>query len=504
MKAIVNKRRFLAALSVVLLISAALVVASCLSPLDEISVQQQKGNNNKTPPVGKGLITISVSDAARTIMPTIPAREGLWYTVQFVGDNPANSLDYPEITDTSTDSRATYTGLTTAAIALVPDDYHVVITAWDSDGLDSSNGSGDGVGLEIAGWTAPSKITVSSGSSSSISAVLSGFVGGGTGSFYYNIVVPALPLSPGTWGGSITLAPSTYTSAVMKIFKGATQQGGNIDLTPTTLTSGETFTDTINLSVGYYTVDIELAAANCQSRKGTYVLHIYKDQTSSFTYNIPTLNQNLFAVAFDKQLDVGETDTSGILATTQTGISNAGTVTALSGNPSHSLGFDFLGWFDNALGSGSAWVFGAASGTKVFKDTTLYAKWNKGLTFTISIVEDVGFKQYVNDSPAALGSGSYSYAGFESGTVLSFVVDNASDYEDSYNVSTLVWKFDGFEVATGDTLLINKTTLAEILPSTSAPFLTLFVSGTREITVRGINKDTGVTFDGKINIVVNN
>jgi len=482
-----SKRRFLAALSAALLISAALVVGSCISPLEEMFVKQEQGGDNIKASAGKGLIRISVSDSARTILPStsLPALTSMYYTVSFRATNPANDVEYPEIADTFTDPRATKSQLESVTIPLEADDYVVTITGWSTDGLDTTI-IGDGAGVEQAGWTSKT-ITVTAGSSSGITAALYGWVGNtssDTGSFHYNITVPALPTIGSHPSWTITTLPSVYTTGSMTIKKGGSAVGVPIDLT----TPGNITSTISTLTTGFYTVEIELTATNCQSRKGTYVMHIYKGQTSEFTYPIPPLNQNLFTVRFDKQLTGLETDTNNITASDQAGISNAGTVTPLSGEPAHSLGYPFGGWFDNSSGTGTAWSFGS-SGTRVFKDTILYAKWNKGFTFELSILGDITYTINTGDLNYP-GAGPYDYYMFANGgKVLSYTIDDATDYED------FLWELEGVQVSTTETLTID---------SSNTAFLLNFPTGPQRIIVTATHKYGGVGLNTYIDITASN
>jgi len=96
MKTMVSKRRFLAALSAAMLISAALVT-SCTEPQDEYQVIK---DDSTPPPVGKGLVRIKVSDSEiRTILPTLPAVTSMYFSIQFKGNNGSgngNDYTYPE------------------------------------------------------------------------------------------------------------------------------------------------------------------------------------------------------------------------------------------------------------------------------------------------------------------------------------------------------------------------------------------------------------------------
>jgi len=354
MKTMFNKRRFLAALSAVLLISAALV-ASCTNPLDGYSDKQD--NNSVEAPAGKGLVRINITDPnAKSILPSLPAVGTMYYSVQFVGT---------ATTTIGASTALTYSALNNVPIALDADTYAITITAWKEAAKTNA----------LAGWTGSA--TVSSGTPTTVSANLEGWTTSGTGTFTYTITVPALPTTT-TTAWTITTPPTSYTTCEMEVRNASNALVGSvIDLsTPANRTGSIP-----SISSGYYTVKITLSAANCQNRVvGPIDMLIFNTLTSDYSYSVPALNQNEFSVAFNLN---GKNDDDGTCTTTtQSGISNAGTVSN-PGNPGDN-GYDFVGWHDNAAGSGTAWTFGS-SGTKVFKDTTLYAQWTPKTATTINI-----------------------------------------------------------------------------------------------------------------------
>jgi len=113
-----------------------------------------------------------------------------------------------------------------------------------------------------------------------------------------------------------------------------------------------------------------------------------------------------------------------------------------------------------------------------------------GATITISIISD-----------AAIGTtgipSSVSYNDILNGTTsITFKVINAADYEDSSNISTLVWKLEGEQIGIGDTFIINSSTATSILSN--------LVSGTNRIIVTGRNTKGGVDLSAFVDLNVNN
>ena len=361
MKTLCNKRRFLAALSATLLIFAALI-ASCMNPFDE----QNKPDDNIIISKGKGIVRISVTDPeARSILPSsLPATSDMHYKVEFKKDstvvgNTATDADFPST------GRASFSSLDSQPIVLNAGTYNITITAWSA-----TTG-----GNALAGWTGSA--VVNPASSKSVTANLKGWTTSGTGTFTYSITVLALPTATATaW--TVTDPPSSYITKKMEIFtEGGTivnNDSANNPIDPTLAIVGGANSGSISLPSGYYEVKITLAAANCQDRVVTSSLHIYNTLTSSYSYSVPAINQNKFSVAFD--LNGEADDDSSCDLTTQDNIDFLGTVDDPGDPGNNALVFD--GWFDNAAGSGTAWVFGSG-GTEVLKDTTLYAKWSSSI-----------------------------------------------------------------------------------------------------------------------------
>jgi len=451
-----TKKTIITVLTAALLISAVLIIG-CINPIDEMSSgQYEKGNTNAPPPAGKGVIRISLSDNARTILPaSIPAKESMFYTVVFTGTVGTNN---------KTVSLSTYSDLIGDPILLNADTYTVVITAYkEAAGTNS-----------IAGCT-KTGVSVASGSSSSIDAVLTAF--GGSGTFTYNITVPALPS-----GWLVTSVPSSYTVSKLEVFDSSDaivdlDGAGTNDYA--TLTISGPNTDSISLPSGYYTVIVTLTADNCQDRVVSNVMHIYNTLTSNFTYTVPALNQNKFSVEFN---------TNGVTATsfpvTRYPVTNGSTVTNPA-NPSNP-GYTFNSWHTVAASQGddNKWV----TTTKIYRDTIVYANWT-ALGATITIKWDTN---ELNITPAGSNPASASVDSIIAGTdAFTFTLNNAGG---TITWTDIIWTFEGSTVSTTASATINGTFVSGHIAD--------FVEGDHLLEVKA--KKDGVQFNGAVIISIAN
>jgi len=353
----VNKRRFLAALSAVLLISAALVT-SCMNQLGDYE-DKQEVTVIKEAPVGKGLVRIKVVDPdARTILPDVLPLSSMYYSVECTGVSHSGGIGLS--------TAVAFSALNNKAFPLDPDTYTVVITAWKEAGKINP----------LAGWD-DTGVVVPAGGTKAIDVNLKGWIDDGfdtyTGSFTYAITLPAYPTTAGTaW--TVTTPPVAYTTSKIDII-GPYPDTTTVAATSSLPTAGAVNNSgsPISLTAGYYKVKITISAANCQDRIVSSAMHIYNATTTNYTYTVPGLDQNTFSVRFNTN-DIA--DSSATFPLTTPNIANAATVSD-PGNPSNA-GYIFGGWFTAGSGSGAVpdsatqWNFASS---KVFKDTTLYAKW---------------------------------------------------------------------------------------------------------------------------------
>jgi len=471
MKTLTKKRRFLAALTAALLISAALV-ASCMNLLEE-----QDGKI--VIPEGKGVIRLNFVKTNRTIFPDVledPA--DLFYVIEFkLG--AGSPTRYP--------TSGTVNG--TDVLDPIPLDagtYNITITAYDAPG--------GTVGTEVAGWTG-NNVIITTSVSTPITVNLQGWTSGGTGSFQYSITVPAAPSFTTFTTGAYVWQPSAYT-AKLEIKNSSGNIISDDSINPITLTPGATNTQAslsivnpATLPAGYYTVKITLSAVNCQDRVMEESLHIYNGNTSKYTVNVPAINQNKFAVLFD--LNGHDSDdpestfnrdcTSDIPAGLdysntqfQTSIENAGTLD-FPGTPKTTetdvgapLGYDFIGWFTDAS-IGTEWDFG----NKIFKDTHLYARW-RPITAPGGEGPEFSFTYDVTDASitaAPTNPATFTYDDIAGGTKsLTFTLDSS--------FTVIAWTIDGVSITgSGNSVTIDESTA----PAALNQFL---VKGTHVLTVK--------------------
>jgi len=462
METLFNKRRFLAALTAALLISAALITG-CMNEFDG----QNKPDDNVIIPEGKGLVKFNLADnSARTILPTIPDLSTLKYDIEIVGRAGASNASVTKETLANAQK----------PIVLGVGTYDITITAWNAAGTE-----------EVAGWTSPTAgVSVTTGNSTTVEANLIGWTSSGSGTFKYYITLPALPVKAGgNW--DITTPPSAYTVSKLEIFDtsgdiienqsdypGYTAIGTNGVIT---LLPGSTNTDTLTIWSGYYIVKITLQATNCQDRVFSSALHIYKATettwgTATVPFTVPALNQGKFTVHFDLNEKTAD-DPSSAFNTGATAGKDTQLITNIDvatdpGAPANTA-FIFGGWFKNTAGTGDAWDFD----NLVFKDTTLYAKWTAkpsqgatiAITFTVSDASIVASKDPDDYS------GSITYDAINDGDVALVFELKGGTFTD------IKWDLDGIVIAgaTGSILTIDD----------GFPALNRLVSGTHVLNVKG-------------------
>jgi len=477
MKTLFSKRRFLAALTAALLISAALV-ASCMNQLEE------QADSKIVIPEGKGLVIISVSDNARTIMPSaaLPATNNLFYTATFT----SATIGGGGTTNIHTGTTAVGIGnLNGVAVPLAPaTDWKVVITAWEGADTTSAN--------PIAGYT-ETGITVNSSGSTPVIANLTAFLdttaagAGRNGTFTYDITLPALPASPFF---TVTTAPLGYSTKTLVIrdHTGAIVQN-EADGTPPSipdtpigtsgvidLVTGSGNTGSLKLTPGYYRVTVTLSAANCLNRVVEEVLHIYSGRTSGWPAFTPAvLSQNSFSVAFSIGSETADITCPPL--TMQPNIANAGTVTD-PGDPVVVSGKEFDSWWDETVPV--KWVFATS---KVFSDKTLTARWKAGAGATITVTFDVGNANIAMAHNLNSGKATYGDIIDGDGTYyLKYTFSNAGG--GAVNPATIVWKMDGVQIASGSAILTIDDSFAH--PE-------LFTLGNHNISVSGKLLSNGIT-----------
>jgi len=353
-----TKKTLIAVLAVVLVISAGLIV-SCIAPLEEIVKPKAAGTQEYTDidsnyqiPAGKGVIRVKIPENnLRTILPdlSLTPLSGMKFTFVFTAKgNGAN---------TTTFTKEDW-GDAIAAHSLNPDTYDVSITAYDSTGL-----------IEVAGWDSllvaayASGIVVTSGSSTPVTANLKAIISTATGTFAYNINVPAAGVC------TTTLTVTKYSDKTV---------------TPISLTPNQLNVSTETLVSGYYIVDIIFSKDHCQTVQYTHALHIYPAMTSTLLAAATTapsaLVQNEFVVPFTMDSEA-LTNSSVFASPVYIGYASTILISPIPSTP----GRAFAGWYEDIACTTTPWN----SANRIIDGSTppLYPKYisvTTGSTFTIT------------------------------------------------------------------------------------------------------------------------
>jgi len=465
-----TRKTVIAVLITALLISAALIVG-CYDQVDELSGKDTEENYQI--PEGKGIIKLKISDNnARTIMPTAFPLADMYFTITCTATSGGANATYPPT------GRVKYTA--PVNIVLSNGTYTVVVSAYDD--YDSGDTT---VGVPIAGYTEAG--VVINNASEDVTANLIGVTSGtDKGTFHYDVAFTAP-----TNGDNTSIA---YTSRIMQVwtYTSPVQVGGDYNI-------GTTSAGNIQLNPGFYTVKIILQANKCQDRVIENILHIYPSMTSYYgesgtPMTLPAPIQNNFTVNFS--LDGVTQDTTSLTLTQN--VANAGYASS-PGSPDSATHI-FQNWV-TAQGGSTVFIFAT---TRIFKDTTIYAKWTPkdgaNITITFEIV-DPGSGTISNHSEMNVGATSYdryTYGYLSSeGQQLKFVTT-------LYNA---VWKLNGTGLTastttnTDDTIVIDGNSS----PDHNSSVLSTLASGTHRITVTG-NVTSGdiIPVDAYIEFTINN
>jgi len=427
MKTLFSKRRFLAALTAALLISAALI-ASCMTQLED-------QNDKVVIPEGKGIVRIKLN-SARTILPTsLPDPSTLKYTVEMF--NGTTTTKIPASGTNAVD----FGDVDGEPIVLATGTYRFTITAWDD--VDTSD---PGVTANpIAGWT-KSGIAVNASESLSLIANLIGWTDSGEGTFEYTILVPAIS---GISGFSITDKPLVYSTKTIEIFEmdGTTlvtmDTHGSPISTNLANTGPSANTDTIDLPAGFYRVKVTLAADACQTRVVEQVLHVYNTQESIWpSFTVPPLSQNKFTVTFD--FVKTPSNVGSFTLTPQDGLSNADIVTS-PGSATPTLSNWVFEYWQTA--TNKRWYFAdETTPSIVLADTALFGKWTSSAGVTVSIIwstPNITITPVYNDGTLDVGSLSYDDLVDPLGSASITITATLSGDYAGEKIDSIDWKLDG-------------------------------------------------------------
>jgi len=356
-----------AALAVVLLISAVLVT-NCVDPTNFGGITATgNGNPSFVPPPGKAYIHVTIpKEAGRSIIPDAPTGP-LYYKVD-ITNGGASTFDNDDAVGDGDFDNATNTEI---FIVLASTSYDITIGAYTSDTF---------AGSPVAMGEATVLIDAQGNGSVTI-PVLPIVNGTTTGTFNYHITLPS-----GTVPDTATLSIISYTTPGLNL-------AAQSDLKTLSIS-------TQSLPSDYYWVRVTMVKAKYESVTYSHILHIYGNQISTWgtsavgeSITLANLNKNSYDVTYnlnyagavypDLTTNPHVDDNGG------TGWPNGQFITAVdfngaaAGTDPERTGFDFDGWHKVASSQTSLteWIFAT---TPIYKDTTLYAKWDAGLRITIT------------------------------------------------------------------------------------------------------------------------
>jgi len=392
-----TKKTVIAVLTVMLLISAALIIG-CLD--DVVSLKQgTEDETNYVIPPGKALVKFKFSDIdARTILPDSSSTgfeiENMFFDVVFSTTSnfsanavlalPNNGSPITAIDPTA--NKLSHSAITTP-ITVSTGSYYIMLTAYnlaDPSVLDF---------VPIARYTSDSAILLTAtGTTTNVPIKLAGIV-------------------DGTKNGILeytTNINSGYTTKTLNVLKkDGTPLDSPINIT---LVAGARPPLEQSLPSGYYLVKITAAETDCVTEQITEAVHIYPAMTSRITFNATSAPvQNKFTVTFDKNTSTLTVSGGGAYFSTGDGkpqtVYYANKVTAPSTNPTVTdSGWEFKGWYTDA-GVTIPYDFTTRiiATTTINTDNKIYAKWAQENGFILTLDN---YDIMSNPNPAYSGAGS--------------------------------------------------------------------------------------------------
>jgi len=294
---------------------------------------------------------------------TVGAHQGDY--IWFPGDG-SNAGDYDDGSDDSLRAKKASYAEVTGLIPLPTGDYGFLITAYNNE-------DGD---LPIAGKTGTITVSVSTIDMENIALDLLTGTNPKTGLDYKGIFSYTVKLPTNN-----TLPTGLYETKKLEVFEYTAWKGGTAsDLANVTLNESylaqASKSGTIELPIGYYIVKVTVSKTHYITRQYTEALHIYTGFTSELDLTVPALIQNEFKVSFNMN---GKLNTNSTDDFSDEYI-KYGTPKADPGDP-EADNYDFLGWFQNAAGTGNSWNFDHfITGT-----LELFAKWLLNAVFPITL-----------------------------------------------------------------------------------------------------------------------
>jgi len=362
-----KKSGVFAALAVVLLI-AAVLIASCMDPLNTGLSGSKDKIGDIAPPEGKRFVSINFGGSARTIMPTAATAAAADFTVFVVNftdtntfdsttDTPATNVIFQAtaagVPDPSDPARSALENLQLARFEVTDEEtYTIKVDAYERY---------TALGTNIAAtWTDDIEM---SGALTVVNVALAATkAGAGTGWFAWD-----LSLDP-----TITTATMSFT----QITGGAAKAS---EVATVANTTG------VAMTVGEYRVDLALSSSKTigtdqeqyYPETRSYVLHIYQGMTSLFDDTIGALLSMAHEVTFEDVDGAGDTENAFYL---HGELLNATTrypyyISSTYEDPVHTSGLAFGSW-QTKDGSSDDWGDPVDIATyKVYKPQSIYAKW---------------------------------------------------------------------------------------------------------------------------------
>jgi hypothetical protein len=227
-----------------------LILFSCQDPLSEPE------NLRVDTPAGKGafFLSVTMTDAGRTILPDTPSAASLYYTLVFT----------PSPTGATLEENRNHAGLATPFL-LEAGTYSLAVKAYS-----------DSTRTNLVAQGSTSGIVIGAGGSTSKSIALKAVING-TGTFTYSVTVPT--------------GLTTATMVVTPLPSGSNQ---TIDLT-----IGGTKTGTLNPNAGYYNVEITLVKGDAKL-VWSEILHVYAglESKKEFSFSNDDFYKTKYTVTF--------------------------------------------------------------------------------------------------------------------------------------------------------------------------------------------------------------
>ena len=457
------------ALSAALFVTAFLT--SCTPPIGELDGRSGSvrlvvnGENSRTIVPG----TLVSSFASFKLVFTATAGEALT-------QGPSNG---PLVVTKNYNGNAT--GLATQTYALVPGTYTLVTTAYMTTGQVGPAAEATNTG-----------ILIEEGDTQSVAIELTAYAvdpASGNGTFSWNI----------DFSGVADL--DTATMAIVPLNGGTSTwtTGSEIDLLDNDLftlpeptdSNANTLAAPLTLAAGYYEVIFELANDSAVTASFPEVLWVYANMRSSYTHSFTDRDFGIMTVTVTfNSWDYTEDENTVVITKTCTpglalGIANMPTAPTQTD-------YTFLGWYttDGHASGGTLetnWGTQFIGTTTVNGDIDVYARWLKdgeldeisGVTLTT--LGGTSIVLYKSTTPNAVAEGDSITVAI--GGTLNFTVQNSSIFNDGDSPpnSTIEWKRNSANVATGATL--------NFAPAATANTINTSTAGVYTIVVRAVTAD---------------